>query len=311
MPTINVSPTKENTCAVIVAFHPGKNLKSLFPLLLKQVSNIIIIDNTPIRGLGRYQVFNDNTEPLVKIIRNKINLGIAAGLNTGIEEAISQGHKWCAIFDQDSRPSQKYFTKMSRCISRIPKHVKFGIIGCNYYKWIQNRKKVGYAKPKTSAYIDVPTVISSGSFFLLDAFKEIGSFREDFFIDHVDHEYCLRSRKKGFRVVLNPFQLVEHSVGKISFHRILWKWLETSNHSAERRYYWHRNLILLVKAYFGSEPIWCLKMLSTALPTGLINIVLFEKMKRRKVLLSLKGLWHGLLNRMENRYLRFENPEAN
>lgn len=293
-----------------MAFHPGESLRGLLPLLLKQVSNVIIVDNTPAQGLIRYPVLHD-TEPSVTVIRNEKNLGIAAGLNIGIEEAISQGHKWCAIFDQDSCPSQTYFHEMSRCISRIPKHLKIAVVGCNYYAWIQDRKKIGYPKQKGTAYLDVPTVITSGSFIPLSNFKKVGSFRDDFFIDHVDHEYCLRARKNGYRVVLNPSQLVEHSVGKISFHRILGKWLETSNHSAERRYYWHRNLIYVVKKYFFSEPIWCLKMLSTALPTGLINIVLFEEMKRRKVLLSLGGLWHGVLNKMENRYLSCQNPEAN
>jgi len=304
MMPINVRPTMKNTCALIITFFPGDNLKALLSSLLRQLSYIIIVDNTPIQVLGRYKTFSHNaaghnSETFLKIITNETNLGIAAALNIGMNEAMSLGYRWCAVFDQDSLPSQEYFCEMVDFISKIPKHIEISIVGCNYYKWIQNKKKVGYPKAKKWAYMDVPTVITSGSFIFLETFREVGPFREDFFMDHVDHEYCLRSRKNGFHVLLNPIQLIEHSVGQISFHKILGKWFETSNHSAERRYYWHRNLILLLKEYFASEPIWCLKMLFPALWSGIINIIFFEQMKLKKVQFCMQGLLHGFLNRIE------------
>jgi GT2 family glycosyltransferase len=43
--------------------------------------------------------------------------------------------------------------------------------------------------------------MSSGNLLNLAAFKQVGAYNESFFIDYVDHEYCLRLKKKRFSIL--------------------------------------------------------------------------------------------------------------
>ena len=42
--------------------------------------------------------------------------------------------------------------------------------------------------------------MTSGSFLNLKVYKEAGPFVDKLFIDYVDFEYCLRLKKKGFKI---------------------------------------------------------------------------------------------------------------
>ena len=36
----------------------------------------------------------------------------------------------------------------------------------------------------------------------LKIYKQVGLFRDDFFIDYIDTEYCLRIRQQGFNIIV-------------------------------------------------------------------------------------------------------------
>jgi len=43
-----------------------------------------------------------------------------------------------------------------------------------------------------------------------DIFEEVGGFKEDFILCGSDVEFCLRVRNKGYRILYNPFVILEH-----------------------------------------------------------------------------------------------------
>jgi len=63
-------------------------------------------------------------------------------------------------------------------------------------------------------YFEKDVVQMSGSLLSLMAFKEIGPFREEFFIDSIDADYCLRLRKKGYKIIVACQAQMKHSVGE-------------------------------------------------------------------------------------------------
>lgn len=53
----------------------------------------------------------------------------------------------------------------------------------------------------------------SGSLLRLAAFEQLGDFRDDFFIDQVDNEFCLCARRNGLRVVQRRDTILLHRMG--------------------------------------------------------------------------------------------------
>jgi rhamnosyltransferase len=50
--------------------------------------------------------------------------------------------------------------------------------------------------------------------FDLKAYDAIGAFSEDYFIDLVDIEWCLRARHKGFELLVTPRAMLRQSIGR-------------------------------------------------------------------------------------------------
>ena len=57
------------------------------------------------------------------------------------------------------------------------------------------------------------TIITSGNLLSLRAFDTIEPFMDDFFVDHVDNEYYLMARAKGYYVIVTSKPIMEHRLG--------------------------------------------------------------------------------------------------
>ena len=158
--------------------------------------------------------------------------------------------------------------------------------------------------PDGDPWEEVESVITSGSLIPLAAHAAIGPFREEFFIDHVDREYCFRARAKGFRVIKTRKPLMLHAIGAVTHHNVLWmnKW--TSNHSPDRRYYIARNDTVMLREYGNYMlGLWALKSLSRCLRLCK-RILLYEHMKTSKITAVVQGWWDGVCGHMGPRAQR-------
>jgi rhamnosyltransferase len=132
----------------------------------------------------------------------------------------------------------------------------------------------------------------------LETHAAIGAFREEFFIDYVDTEYCFRARAKGYRVIRTRKPIMSHSIGAITRHRILWlnKW--TFNHSPDRRYYIARNDTVMLREYgHYAMGLWVLKSFGRRVRLCK-RIALYEEMKIPKIMAVAQGWWHGIRGHM-------------
>ncbi len=128
----------------------------------------------------------------------------------------------------------------------------------------------------------------------LDLFKSIGSFREDYFIDSVDHEYCLRARSNNFSVVISCENLMSHSIGTSASRSSRFQAFE---HPPIRKYYIARNTLVTLKDYFTREPAWAMRQL-LRLAIELASIILFERDKKNKTYAVVRGIRDGIKNKM-------------
>jgi rhamnosyltransferase len=177
----------------------------------------------------------------------------------------------------------------------FPEKENLAIIGSNYKDSNGGNLFISTNRDDQRSWQEVKTVITSGSLLSLAAYSALGPFREEFFMDCVDLEYCLRARSHGFRIIVTRKPLMDHALGATTMHRLPWKRTGTSNHLPVRRYYMTRNLIVLVREYLRKEPVWAMSTLYSRLKSTIL-ICLFEKNKFRKLGFTAIGIIDGLFS---------------
>jgi len=231
------------------------------------------------------------------LISNDANLGVAAALNQGARYARDNSCAWALTLDQDSVVEPFLLQTLADAYARFPDKEKVAVIGSDYLDEKRGKSLIGKERYRDPPWIEQATVITSGSLVSMEAFDRIGPFRENFFIDHVDDEYCLRARSFGYKVLLALSPAIRHSIGSARATKILGKAVWTSNHAAARRYYMIRNFTVLAREYLFSHPAWIFKTLFRHLGFALV-MVLLEHDLPLKLRSMGKGFRDGMRDRM-------------
>lgn len=284
-------PSTENICAVVVAYFPDEGFEARLQTILPQVDRLVIVDNTPDAVSLSPEIISAWGERL-HCIANHTNRGVAAALNQGLEYALQINCKWLLTLDQDTR----CYSDMVATLLQVHETCdpKAAVIGGNYFD-SQNHQLKAPAGGETQ-YLEQTTVITSGS--LVDAYvaRTVGGFREDYFIDQVDHEFCLRVRAHGYRVTISRKPVMDHSVGGPGGARLPLLGI-LPNHPPLRKYYITRNTVVTVAEYWRREPDWCLRR-SVRLLLGLLLMSTLEKQRIAKVRAFVAGFMDGVQRRM-------------
>ena len=234
------------------------------------VDKLYVVDNNDNDDFGK----KINSKK-IKYLPNYNNIGVASALNIGAKQALKDGYKWLLTMDQDSA-----FTSNNDLKKMID------------YLDNNDTKKIGLITPwhaintnpiKPKDQIDHPLeVMTSGNIINLSAYEDVGGFKDEYFIDNIDIEYCMNLNSHGYHIDrLNYIELIHH-LGDIKVRRIFKKKFICSNHNYIRRYYMSRNTFYLCDLYDKIYPDYC-KFLKRALRGQFTNILLFEKDKIRKI----------------------------
>lgn len=291
-----------------MTYHPDAEFPRRVAAIADQVEAMVVVDNgsdaaalTMLRALAA-------SRPALELIENGVNRGVASALNAGVTRAEMRGVDWVLLFDQDSEALEGLVDGLFEVVGAFPPDRRLGIVGAGY----EAPAGVAPAPADTAAFapaavngaggappwIEVENVITSGSLIPLSAWRAIGAFRDELFIDYVDIEYCRRARAQGYALVDTRRSLMRHAIGSPSRHRLLGadKW--TTNHSADRRYYIARNDTVMLRES-GRYPHgrWVLKSLGRRLRTCR-RVWMFERNKGAKIAATLQGLWHGMRGRL-------------
>ncbi|MHB8475350.1 MAG: glycosyltransferase family 2 protein [Steroidobacteraceae bacterium] len=294
-----------DVCAIVVTYGPDSGFPALLNEISPQVGMVVIVDN----GSGdaeRNMLLEAAAEPKVNLVFNDENLGLARALNIGIQHAAALQYSWVLLLDQDSRVDRDMVCRLSGIQACFPDPARLAVIGSNYGDIGKRTSAAAAPDPGSPGepWDEVDLVITSGSLLSLPAHLAIGPFREEFFIDYVDEEYCLRARAKGYRVIRSRRELMSHAIGAPTVHRFLGFRKCTSNHGPDRRYYIARNNTVLLHE-FGKYPggTWALKSLGRCLRLCK-RIALYESMKSRKIAAVMHGWWDGVHGNMGRRDYR-------
>jgi rhamnosyltransferase len=279
---------------VVVAFYPDPGFEGRLQEVLGQVGGMVVIDNTPSAGRKRTLMMTSDDSKQLHVVENEVNLGLGTALNQGLEYALRQGFEWILTLDQDTTCQRDMVQTLIQAYAAC--HPRPAVIGTNYFDPVNNnRTKVPVIS--TEAFLERKTVITSGC--LVDAAfaRAIGGFREDYFIDQLDHEFCLRARFHGGLVVISRKPGMAHNVGGPDGSRVPIIGLVLPEHPPLRKYYIARNTVVLVSDYFNREPAWCLLRIMRLL-LGAVSMTLLEKDGLRKLQAFTLGVADGVRRRM-------------
>jgi len=275
-----------STLAVVVSFHPTEEVVENVHKTLEQVSKVIIVDNESSKE-SRELLARLNTER-VDVIFNEKNLGVAAGFNQGVRWGQANGYYWFLLLDQDSCPKRGMVEKLIQVSNTYSRKGELALIGPHHEDF--NYK---IEIDKSEDVISTPLLITSGSLFTKDLIDEIGLYDERLFIDHVDHDYCLRLVRRGGKILRVNSATLLHRFGKGEIKSVWGRTFLIQDYSAFRRYHMMRNRIVLYKRYGMFRGAW-FRMDLRAGVIDLAKLILFESDKTIKLKSVFKGLWDGL-----------------
>jgi rhamnosyltransferase len=139
-------------------------------------------------------------------------------------------------------------------------------------------------------------IISSGSAISATAYRKLGAFREDYFIEYIDVEYSLRALSQNVPIYVNAAVTLRQSNGDIERRGKLF----STHHAAWRRYYIARNMVHCLRLYRSFCGLYWLSGLMAVQQA--ITVLLFDSQKLEKVTAIACGYLDGMFGRLD----RFE-----
>ncbi len=294
---------RDAVCAVVVTYHPDQDFPARLERILPQVGAVVIVDNGSCdAAAAMLRALPAN--PRLDLVHNGENLGIATALNIGVRRAAARGYAWALLLDQDTMIDADMVEQLLSTQAAYGETIPLAVIGSRFRDTHGRAAERHRLQGEGELWEEMESVITSGSLLSLPAYAAIGPFRDEFFIDYVDTEYCFRARASGFRIIETRRPLMAHTVGSPSPHRVLWSTKWTTNHSADRRYYIARNNTVLLREYgTANTRSWRLKSLARCFRLCK-RIALYETDKAVKIAAVGEGWWDAMCSRMGPRRKR-------
>jgi rhamnosyltransferase len=261
-------------------------------------SNVVAVDNSPKADLHLHESLRQQG---IRVIFNRNHGGLAGAYNKGAEALLAWRCEVIFLLDQDSAIDASFFTDMMQGASELGTDTF--LIGPKIYE-VKLEKCMPVIVPgkrlpksvriddKSAGLFPTMCIISSGAAISAPAYRKLGAFREDYFIEYIDVEYSLRARQENVPVYMNAAVVLRQSNGSIERRGRLF----TTNHAAWRRYYIARNAVhcfRLYRAYSGLHWLSGLIVIQQA-----FSVILFDSQKLRKITAIVCGYLDGLLGRL-------------
>ena len=281
--------------AVATAYHPDDRLTAVVESALETCTHVVVVDNTP----GAEPTVADKiSDPRVKVLRSGQNVGLAAALNLGIRELPADADADAVLFlDQDSVLPKDVVTALAAYLD----DPTIGIAAPTPWDAAHDSSYDTLAALRSDV-ADRTDVITSGMLIRRSALDRTGSFREDFFVDFVDIDFCLRLRRAGLRIVQDQRLKLPHSLGNRRVHRLGPLRIQIVHYSVWRLYWIARGASTLLRENVVRDPVWSLKAV-LFLASWTWRTAAFEDSRVRHVAALARGMRDGLLGRVSLRYL--------
>jgi rhamnosyltransferase len=283
---------------IFVLFEPAAEFLVNLTRARSICANVVVVDNSPEADLSLHERLRNEG---MQVIFNRNRGGLAGAYNRGAEFLLAQNCDVLFLLDQDTEIHPSFFSRMME--AAISLGTEEFLTGPKIYE-VNLKKYMAVFPPdkrfplpvridgQTTGMVPTLCIISSGSAISAAAYRRLGAFREDYFIECVDVEYSLRAASQNVPVYMNAGVAIQQTTGKIERHGKLF----TTNHAAWRRYYGTRNAVHCLRLYRFR---WSLHWLVTPLVLyWALCTLLFDQDKLRKLVAIACGYCDGFLSRL-------------
>ncbi|MBN3017860.1 hypothetical protein JXX18_18910 [Ruthenibacterium lactatiformans] len=221
---------------VVVLYCPTEENQQGISRYLPLFRKAVLVDNSP-------SPTDHSRFPGAEYVFMGGNRGIGAALNRGAHLLLEQGVDGFVTMDQDSVLSEEVLKAYKKVPDGLGADIRPGCLAPQYL----TPRHEAHPEPGTRQLL---WTMQSGVLFFRKAFQTAGDFREDYFIDGVDYEYCLRLKKFGYAVLQCNEAVLVHEPATTCELKLGGKvLLRYGIASPERYYYQIRNMIAVALEY--------------------------------------------------------------
>jgi GT2 family glycosyltransferase len=235
----------------------------------------------------------------IEFFENNSNYGVYTSRDELLKKVSSDAKFVCSIDDDIILPPNLFKGLVPICF----KDESIGIIGprvvyddyqsetahgAGFVNWWLGR----YTTKDWQAAIECDYVIGCCMLINKQVVDEIGGFDRDYYTSHGEVDFCLRAKKKGFKVVYDPSVIVRHRVDK------------GGTRNLERLYYVYRNKLLVIKKNWPVPKKWVALFIYSLLwfPKAIIDsLIINKKVNSREIKTIIKSMRDGWSNRFGKR----------
>lgn len=286
---------------------PPEALAVLLRAVMVQVTEVLVVDNASdnIDQIVQVVVSAEDSVQLAKLDQNS---GLGGAHNHGIEYARKNKFDYVLLLDQDSVPMTLMVENLLRAHRQKAQQLNVSATGVTYlnadngsesffvrFGWLKFQRKHCSHRDQDGC-VEADFLISSGSLMSLKAIEEIGLMDEGLFIDHVDTEWFLRAKNKGYKAFGVCDAVMQHGLGEtthqIAISKGVGRQRNVPQHKPFRYYYIFRNSVLLYKRAYASG-LWKWNDLQRL---GMIAVMfgLFKAPRRQNAQMMWRGVRDGL-----------------
>jgi hypothetical protein len=246
-------PDKKKVYVIVLNWNNAKDtIKCLKALKKDDYPNykVLLVDNAST---------DDSVKKIKKIfpnyefILNKKNYGFAKGFNIGLKEGIKRGAAYVVALNNDVFVEKNFLAPLVSLAETDPK------IGLAGPKVLDTQGKINSIGVEVNLDKGVFPGIGSGEkdhgqfnkvkevkaiggcclFIKSDLMKKIGGIPEDYFFYYEETDFCMKTRKAGFKIFVEPNSVVRHRIGGSS----------NPEEGTFSKYYMIRNRLIFMHKY--------------------------------------------------------------
>lgn len=267
----------ENTCShdekklaiVTVTYNPDLSILQGQLRQTTYVSLHVLFDNGSEKKLVLELKKIAQEFPNVLPIFSTTNVGLAAGLNQGIAEAVKHQPETelVLLLDQDTEPEPDGIAKLCESWAELADTTRnLGCIGPRLidvqtglqhgfhqirgWRWVRL-----YPSQATTEAIPVANLNGSGTLMPINLWRQLGELDEELFIDHVDTEWSFRVLSARFLLYGVPSVSFYHRMGTATIRFWFLGWRLWPYRSAARHHYLFRNTRRLLRRTYVPK-VW-------------------------------------------------------
>lgn len=266
--------------AAVIFFHPGPRVFDAVKTYFPGAGKLYAVDNSS--GVSEIpSTLRD--DPRFVYLPQRKNTGQAAALNLAAAHARRDGYAWLLTMDQDSSFEPSVFEAYLRAFGTVENPGGYALFSPAHRTGLEREpgSMSGRSEPET--------LMTSGNLLNLAAHEALGGFKSDLFIDTVDHDFCLRARLAGYRLLRFDTLVMNHAVGEALWVVEKGRKVRITTHPPERMYTITRNNLALWARFYRHFPGYIRHRIHFYFFRTLRHIFLYEERKLAKLGFAVRG----------------------